>query len=55
LEAVERKRLMALVGKLIDAAEDRFVMYPIARETKKKIVSIGTPRPELPAQTFFIV
>jgi len=55
LEKAERKRLIALVGKLIDATTDRFVMYPIARDKEKKIIAIGTPRPDLPAQTFFIV
>jgi len=55
LESVERKRLMDLVGRLIKPETDRFVMYPIAKDSESKIFSLGTPRPELPAQTFFII
>ena len=55
LEAAERKRLMTLVGKMIDCNEDRFTMYPIARDNEERIISIGAPRPDLPAQTFFIL
>ena len=51
----EREAIMRLVGRNMDAESDRFVMYTIGSDQEKSIKVIGTPRPQHPAQGFFII
>jgi CRISPR-associated protein Cas2 len=51
----ERERLLARVAQVLDAAADRFSLYPIPRSHEREVVSVGLPRPELPDTWFYIV
>jgi CRISPR-associated endonuclease Cas2 len=55
LTAREREQLLRRVERLLDAREDRFVLYGITHDQEERIAVIGVPRPVLTDATFFLV
>ncbi len=51
----EREQLLQRVGRLLDAREDRFILYPIGREQEERVSVIGVARPELKEPSYFLV
>lgn len=54
LTAPERASLLRRLGVLLDAAEDRLVLYPIPRDAEAGILSLGPDRPRPENPDYFI-
>ncbi|MEQ8768688.1 MAG: CRISPR-associated endonuclease Cas2 [Planctomycetota bacterium] len=55
LTAAERTQLARLVKNLVNAAEDRFVMYTIPPAHEQRILEVGLPRPEIRNPDWYII
>lgn len=55
LTAAERQELLRRVAALLDAATDRFVIYPISREQEDLVLTFGLPRPVVDDPSYYLV
>lgn len=55
LTRVERDRLLERAARILDEAEDRFVVYLVPKTHEPSIMVLGVPRPLLQDEGFYLI